>query len=448
MRRSGWIATLILSIVLFSGCTKQIRQKKVQTVTFSDAMVFHVKGGKVVRIEQYSVKELFQRGAVAFQQQKYKEALAYYRRIVKYFTKQKHYHQPSMYNMALCFERLGQAPQAVALYQQILKRFPGTSTARDATFRLGANLIQQKRWAEAEKIYAKIVQMPELEVADKIEAMASLGVTQHEQDKLVLAESTYRATIRLYRKASRKEFLGNDYFAAMAQFRLGMIYDKRFRSRKFRASQDAMKQDLESKAADLLLAQAHYIRTIRIRNPQWIVASLFRIGELYRGMYHDMLKAPIPGHLSDKEKRVYVRMLKNRIQVLLQKAIYAFEKNIRMAETLGLSNHNWVKRTRKQLKQLREFIVKEYLSEPKEDPKAGPTSRPAAGQTPTAPAARPAAPTSRPTAPAARPAAPTTPPATRKTDDKKNTPDDKKAPKKGDPEVPKSDPKVPSTNPL
>jgi hypothetical protein len=56
-------------------------------------------------------------------------------------------------------------------------------------------------------------------------------------------------------------------------------------------------------------------------------------------------------------------MLKQRIRVLLDRAIYAFERNIQTAESLGLQDDQWIRKTERSLHELREKIIKEYYSE-------------------------------------------------------------------------------------
>ena len=348
---------------LSQGCTHQVRSKKPVQVVKLAPMVFYSKGGKVVRIEQYNDKELFEKGAVAFRGEKYAEAAKYYERILKAFPKSS-YTQLATYNLALSSERLERHDRAISLYEKVLSGNIDDETRQHAQFRIGANLVELKKWSRAEKVYAALALKKNMDVSDRLEAMASLGLSQQQLGKPYLAESTYRKTLRLFRKESRKEYLGNDYFASMAQFQIGKIYEDRFRNRKFRTELDKMKEDLEAKASDLLRAQAHYIRTIRLRNPHWIVASLYHIGQLYRHMYHDMMRAPVPKKLSQEERQIYRNMLKKRIRVLLNKAIAAFERNLRAAETLGLGKDKFIVKTREELKRLRQFIMKEYLAEP------------------------------------------------------------------------------------
>lgn len=364
MTFTRFLIALVLPLAL-AACKPSLRQTPPKTSIHAAPMVFHSKGGKVIHIEQLDDKALFEEGARSYKAQDFRSARLYYGRLTLAFPKSD-YFLPGLYNLALTDERLQDYPKAIQSYLTILQRFPSSDEAKDAPFRLAAAYIMTKQWPEAQKQYSLLHQRPNLEASDRLEILASLGLSLFKQKKVKEAEEIFRQTLRFYQKASEKEYLGADFFAAMSQFYIGRIYDIHFRERRFRKTKEEMKEDLEFKASNLLLAQAHYVRTIRIRHPQWVVSSLFRIGEMYQAMYKDMLDAPIPTTLTAEEKPLYQSLLKKRIRILLDKAIYAFENNLRAAESFGMQQDETIEKTRKQLVALRQVILKEHLAEPSE----------------------------------------------------------------------------------
>jgi tetratricopeptide (TPR) repeat protein len=331
----------------------------------ADPMIFYAKGGKVVHVEQMHPKSLFEHAGESFQAKEYEKARTYYARLLTAFP-QSSYRHLAIYNLALTYERLKQHPHAITLYHRILKERPDTEEARDAQFRLGAAYLITKQFPEAVKIYNELAERKDVETSDKLEVLGSLGLAYYHLKNEVMAEDAFRRTLRLFHAAKSKQYLGNDYFAAMAQFHLGRLHDDRFRARAFQPDKESMKKDLNYKAGELLTAQAHYLRAIRIRNPRWVVSSLFQIGDMYRQMYDDMMRAPIPKHLSQEEKQIYAEMLKKKIRVLLDKAIVAFEKNLQAAENYGVQDDEMIKKTQQQLLSLRSRILKEHLQGPNE----------------------------------------------------------------------------------
>jgi tetratricopeptide (TPR) repeat protein len=343
------------------GCTTVPLRTK--TTIQGDAMVFYAKQGKVTHMEIRSPKELFEKAAEAFQANDYPRARDTYLRLLTTFP-QSDYRILAMYNLALTHERLKEHPRSIELYKAIRKEKPQSEEARDAHFRLAAAYLIVKDFPLAVKTYAFLAEEKDVKTSDRLEILGSLGLAYFHLKRYTEAEDAFRRTLRLFEKESKNEYLGNDFFAAMAQFHIARIYDLRFRERAFRSEKEKLKEDLNYKASQLLTAQAHYIRAIRIRNPKWVVASLYQIGEMYQKMYDDMLNAPIPKDLDAEEKKVYQDMLKKKIRVLLDKAIIAYEKNLQAAENFGVQEDEFIKKTQAQLVSLRSRVLKEHLQGP------------------------------------------------------------------------------------
>ncbi len=355
---------LCVGFFLLQGCIKpqQVRvQKPRQQVLAMGPMVFSARNGKVIHIEHLNDEQLFDKAGQAFRAGRFVEAKHYYTRLVRYKLSSE-YLDVGLYNLGLTLERLKEFSEAVKCYKKLLTLKLDAKTRRDTRFRLGASLLGAKQWHSAEVLFSQLKAIQALNTSDRIEVLARLGIALQEQKKHPLALQAFNRAVRLFHKASRKEYMGNDYFAAKAQYRIGLFFENRFRNRKFRTSVVGMKADLQAKAADLLTAQAHYMRTIRIRNREWVVASLYRIGDMYRQMFDDMMKAPTP-KLTQEEESMYRCMLKKKIRILLSKAIYAYERNMRTASVLGLRDSKWIQRTQQRLYQLRQRIIKEYYSE-------------------------------------------------------------------------------------
>ncbi|TNE51766.1 MAG: tetratricopeptide repeat protein [Deltaproteobacteria bacterium] len=361
IRTLGLVA---LGCFLLQGCVKptQVRVKTAKKQVLSmGPMVFVAKKGKVIHIEHYSDEQLFDKGGQAYRAGKFAEAKRYYLRLVNYKPKSE-YVADTLYNLGLALEKLDDFQLAAKMYKRLLARNLDQKTRRDTEFRLGGALSATKQWKEAETLYTRLKAYKGLMTPDRIEVMTRLAVALQEQEKHNQALLLFHDATRLYRRASKKEFLGKDYFTAMAHFRIGHFYEQRFRKRLFRKTIDDMKQDLQSKAQDLLTAQAHYMRSMRVGNSHWLVASLYRVGGMYQQMYKDMMNAPLP-NLSKEENSVYQCMLKKKIRILLTKAVYAYERNIQAAQVLNVQDSDWIQKTKKQLVELRQRIVQDYYSE-------------------------------------------------------------------------------------
>ncbi len=367
MKGTFW--PIFLLFFLLEGCsTTKSHQKNVVTLP---PTVFIVKKGKVVKTEEVTPEDLFNRARIAFNDKKYSKACHLYKKLLHLFPHSE-FNLLTHYNLALSLERDNHFEEALKHYRIVKQRVPHTETGIDASFRIGANLLKLKRWVEAEKLYSKLIHLKKLPPTDRIELFTRLGTAQLEQHKFNLAQENFRKALRIYRKASKKEFLEGDYFAAQAQFSLGKIYEQHFKEKKLSGTQEELKRQLELKARDWLAAYNYYIKAIKLKNAHWIVVSLYRIAQLHWQMYNDMVNAPLPKGLTKEEQTIYVQLLKKKIRVLLNRAVNVFERNLQIAENFGLNDDKLVQKTKKDLAKLRTYIVKEFLSEPQNPLKSSP----------------------------------------------------------------------------
>ena len=366
IRSNLTVLAVLLALALCSGCTTVTRSSRKQVIKMAP-LVFYAKGGKVVRIESQDEPGLLREGAKAFRARNYRLAARIYRRILVKYPRTPN-RTVVLYNLGLALEELKEYRPAAQAYATIIK-LKKSKDLTDALFRLGNCREALSDWPAAVKVFTRALARPDLSVQDRIEAMARIGRAEMERGNPALAEQSFRMALRLYRKASKLEYLGPDYFAGMAQHLLGRIYDQVFRKRAFHLPKTRMKKDLEFKARNTLKAQGHYLRAIRIRNPKWVMASIFAVGDMYRQMYDDMVGAPVPQRLSVRERRIYEKMLRKRIRILLTKATYTFEQNLRVAEVLGLRKSKWFQKSIKRLREIRRLVIKVYLSGPAAKPK-------------------------------------------------------------------------------
>src|SRR5208337_4304639 len=109
-------------------------------------------------------------------------------------------------------------------------------------------------------------------------------------------EHSLREALRGYQRDQADERMPEDV-AAKAEFFLGEIYRIYFSALKLdpqSRSVDELGRDLEQKAEELLSAQGHYLRAIRIGSPHWATGAGYRIGSLYQELYDAMVTAPVP----------------------------------------------------------------------------------------------------------------------------------------------------------
>ena len=83
-----------------------------------------------------------------------------------------------------------------------------------------------------------------------------------------------------------------------------------------------------------------------------------------------------PADLDEEAREIYLDILRERVRVLLEKAVLQWERTLKLAIRLGLDNE-WIERTTRDLDKIREILVIEAAGErPQVAPDAAPGGRP------------------------------------------------------------------------
>jgi hypothetical protein len=195
-------------------------------------------------------------------------------------------------------------------------------------------------------------------VSDRVRALTERGVVELDLGDLDGAERSLRLAVSAWTEAARKERL-DDYHVAQAHVTLGDVARRRYQAVALdpsRDAPDALAAALEGKAQRLLDAQGHYLRAIRVGNPDWAVVAGYRVGELYDDLHARLADAPLPPGLSPEEQAAYREELRRRLRVLLQKALSVHEQTLQWARQAGVDNA-FVARTQASLERLKRLLV-------------------------------------------------------------------------------------------
>jgi len=126
---------------------------------------------------------------------------------------------------------------------------------------------------------------------------------------------------------------------------LGEIHFARFRGIELSGNEESMARDLGEKADAFVAARNCYTLAIRTYEPEWVVASLFRIGLGYELFYEAVLATPIPEGLTAAEQTEYRRKLREKLQPVLKKALQAYRRNLELAGDMKVDSE-YVRETR------------------------------------------------------------------------------------------------------
>lgn len=343
-----------------------------------DPMLFSATDGKVKRIEQLDLRELYKTADRFYQEKRYPLSIRLYQRILDFFPNDAHRHAAT-YNLALALEDNGQCDQAAPLYLRITENYKDKpDLTLNASFRAAGCYGTLKAWDKAFALYDRLLLLPLLP-DDRIDAMAYAGEALFHLRQFNQARPLLRLAVSLY---LQKDPSSRDiaFAPAMAQYYLARIHDETFRQRPLGARPSFLKEDLEYKASHLIAAQKLYFQTIELRHSEWAMASLYRIGQMYETIYSDIMKAPIPSDLNPEEQKLYLALLRDKIKILLDKALAMYSHNLRLAERLGLSSNDWKRRSQERFQSLLTFYKALFGTPtllPSSAPASQPSSRPA-----------------------------------------------------------------------
>ncbi len=302
-------------------------------------------------------EELFAIGTAAFGAGDYARAAAAFVRIADVHPQSGHA-ATALFDAGLAYQRLEQWRLALERFRAFVKAYEGPD-AVDAEFRVAQCLYHLDDLAAARELLRALADRPGLATELRVRALAERGVVELEAGLGEEAERTLQLALQAWRAGSEEERL-DEWHAAQAQFYLGEVYREWFRAIPLvpkGADEAELAKALENKAQMLLTAQGHYIRAIRMQNEQWAVAAGFRCGELYDELRKQMLEAPLPPELTEEEAAAYREILVQRLRILAEKAIVAYEQTLALAARARVEDNRFLEPTRKALEQMRAVLA-------------------------------------------------------------------------------------------
>jgi tetratricopeptide (TPR) repeat protein len=309
-------------------------------------------------------EELFTKGESAYAAGDWRLASKAFGRLVDVYPQSKHA-AAAGYNAGLALEQLSEWEPAYNRFLPFLDLEHGTNDQVDAGFRAAECLYHLERYTDAIALLERIRKRPDLSRNLTLEAETQVGICQVEGGLLKEGEATLRHVVGQYEAADLNERL-DDYYPAQAQFFLGEVYRTYFEQVVLDPNQpggvDKLSQDLEYKAEQLLSAQGHYLRAMRMGNATWATAAGAQVGGLYEAMYTAMLEAPAPQELDADQQALYREELRKKIKVLVTKSIGIYERTLEAAERTGTSGP-FIEQARASLERMKSALLADGAGE-------------------------------------------------------------------------------------
>ena len=285
-----------------------------------------------LNLSAYDAEELFHLAGEAERTNDPNLATAAYRRLLSDFPTSP-LRWASLFNLGLLYEAAERYGDAAPLYEEIATADTPTGdtqkrTWTDAHFRLAVCFGKLNRWWNAVAVFDYLLAESWMDGDDRLESLVGRAIALHEAGDAESAEVAYATALRFFRDAQKEMPLYRTPVLAEAAFRMGDIAAERYHAVALDFPIDLLRERLTTKCEHLLTAQYRYLRALRYGDAHTVAAAGYRIGELYETLYDAVVGLRAPDDLTSEQAEVYHEEVRERVRVLVEKALMAYEKGL------------------------------------------------------------------------------------------------------------------------
>ncbi len=272
-------------------------------------------------------------------------------------------------NAAVFREGLGQLDKATDNYLKYMKLVgrKDKEKASEVFFSLGKILEQQQEWNRVVSHYQKFLRdYGKVAKVDLIiEAHTRIGnaymkFKRADEKKAQKAYERAYTTFMELPDADKKQVTTGIAAVAEARFKMGEaifvdLERKPLKGKSYRNLKRFVKEMTERiKERTLIVvdAQKIYLEVIQFRSPNWAIAALARIGQMYQALGNDIYNYPAPKSFNEEQVEIFKGQMTDMSEVQIGKAVEAYVLCMQKAQELRWFNQ-WSDLAEKQLANLR-----------------------------------------------------------------------------------------------
>lgn len=272
-------------------------------------------------------------------------------------------------NAAVFREGLGELDKATENYLKYMKMVGRKDKAKAAEvfFSLGGILSKQKEWDRVISHYQKFLKTygKDAKIDLVIEAHTRIGnaymTLKRPNEKK--AQAAYGKAYEVFMglsDADKKAVTSGIAAVAEARFKMGEaifrdLERKPLKGKSYRNLKRFIKEmtkKIKERTLIVVEAQKIYLEVIQFRSPNWAIAALARIGQMYQALGNDIYNYPAPKSFDDEQVEIFKGQMTDMSEVQIGKAVEAYVLCMQKAQELRWFN-DWSDLAEKQLANLR-----------------------------------------------------------------------------------------------
>ncbi len=327
--------------------------------TYERVVKMNPKGKEAKEKQNEKAAEaLFVMGAIFESRADFDRAASYFERLADEKYRDRPQSADAVYNAGVLREAMEQWGKAIEVYEKYVDLYGKGSEDKDVlknvrTIRLRTAYLEkeQKNWKSTLKRFEEFTkQAKDITPEETIEVYTEIGIThekiggrnwEKKQDAAFKkAYETYENLPAEMKKESgkSKEQLKAEYYISQAKFAQAERVYKEFEAVKLSFPVSRLQKLAVEKAELQVKAETIYFEIINLKNPYWVSAGAYRIGQMYRDFSENLYNLPMPEGLSMDDEELYQMSVDDLAFPLQEKALTAFKRARQLALDLEAYN--------------------------------------------------------------------------------------------------------------
>lgn len=214
-------------------------------------------------------------------------------------------------------------------------------------------------WSSAKKTYDRLIAEKHSIDDDYLEATYKSGEMAYKINDFPQASASFKKVVSSYKQAIDTGKDVDNYFAAQAQFMLGEIIFKDYKTLELKPP---LNINLKRKVAKFQQVFQAYKGALEYQVADWSTAASYRIGMALEEFVRAFMESPVPPGLKGEDLKLYTEKLREKTRPYKKQALATYTKNVQQAEANHIQN-SWVEDSRKRIEALSAELAEVNTSE-------------------------------------------------------------------------------------